>query len=537
MTRNRISSVGSTNASYDNNGNVASLVATGQQTFNRSYSYDSLNRLAAMTDTASAQACKGLSWTYDAWGSMYQQTTTSGTCAQYQASAPPNPQNRLVGAGSVTYLYDAAGNMTYDGTNTYYYDAENRLVQVNGTLGTCSTATACYLYDGEGRRIQKTVGSTTTAYIADIVTGKVIEQTNGSNTMQVGYAYMGGVPLAEYFNGTTYFFHTDHLGSTRLMTGVAQTVGQNLDYYPFGQLNPTDSGITNIEFTGDLMDPETGLDHTDFRQYAPLMGGWLTPGPAGLAAVDPTNPQSWNRYAYVLNNPLKYIDPTGLECVWDDGSYDSIDDLMSGNPASCAELGGTWIDHSFFTDFGLPDWSGAPVGDLATIASALQNGLSLVQTGQGINGWMLQQNSGNGGNWFWTFAPPIIAANNTTPAQAGTNYCQQHGQLSFNIPFTHIPVTISLSATAFFNFSTTNDVSATFPPSAGLSLDITAGAPSGFNVPVQVGVGKNASVGTFLTPNGPSRFSLSIPLSPVAGSPITVSPNVGNVCGMVNSGG
>ncbi len=83
----------------------------------------------------------------------------------------------------------------------------------------------------------------------------------------------------------------------------------------------------------------------------------------------------------------------------------------------------------------------------------------------------------------------------------------------------------------------TNDTDFTFPPSAGTSLDINVGAPEGPNIPVQVGVGKNASVGTFLTPQGSHGFSLSIPLSPVAGSRVTISPTVGNLCGLATGGG
>jgi len=50
-----------------------------------------------------------------------------------------------------------------------------------------------------------------------------------------------------------------------------------------------------------------------FRQYSSAPGRWLTPDPAGTGSVDPTNPQSWNGYAYVMNNPLHAIDPAGLD--------------------------------------------------------------------------------------------------------------------------------------------------------------------------------------------------------------------------------
>jgi RHS repeat-associated protein len=81
---------------------------------------------------------------------------------------------------------------------------------------------------------------------------------------------------------------------------------------PFGELNSTDSGISTHKFTGDERDAETSFDHTQFRQYTSQLARWITPDPAGLVAVDPGNPQSWNRYSYVLNNPLALIDPWGL---------------------------------------------------------------------------------------------------------------------------------------------------------------------------------------------------------------------------------
>ena len=59
-------------------------------------------------------------------------------------------------------------------------------------------------------------------------------------------------------------------------------------------------------------DAETGTDSFWFRQYAPNMGRWLTPDPAGLGAVDLTNPQSWNRYAYVNGDPVNAVDEDGL---------------------------------------------------------------------------------------------------------------------------------------------------------------------------------------------------------------------------------
>jgi RHS repeat-associated protein len=84
---------------------------------------------------------------------------------------------------------------------------------------------------------------------------------------------------------------------------------------PFGEQIAGASG-TSHKFTEDERDSESNLDHTLFRQYSSSLARWMHPDPAGLAAVDPTNPQSWNRYAYVLNDPTTFVDPSGLvDCI------------------------------------------------------------------------------------------------------------------------------------------------------------------------------------------------------------------------------
>lgn len=303
------------NGGATDNGNLVGLIAAGQQSFNRTYGYDSLNRLTSLSSPSDPGGCKGLSWTYDPWANRSSQTTTSGLCPQ-EPSTTFTANNQFPSAAG--YTYDSAGNMTYDGNHTYFYDAENRLAQVDGTFGTCSTATACYGYDAEGRRAQKTVSGAWFVYAHDLG-GRAVAEIEASS-WGPGYVYLGDQLLALYSNSTTYFVHPDHLGSTRLLTALDQSVVQNLDYLPFGELNSSDSGTTTHLFTGDERDAETashsggedGLDHTWFRQYSSSLGRWMHPDPAGLAAVDPSNPQSWNRYAYVINNPLAFIDPFGL---------------------------------------------------------------------------------------------------------------------------------------------------------------------------------------------------------------------------------
>lgn len=74
----------------------------------------------------------------------------------------------------------------------------------------------------------------------------------------------------------------------------------------------------------------------------------MSPDPGWYLQADVRNPQSWNQYSYVLNNPLINTDPDGRECVWDDGSYDSADDKQTGNAEGCSGQGGTYIPPANF---------------------------------------------------------------------------------------------------------------------------------------------------------------------------------------------
>ncbi len=81
-----------------------------------------------------------------------------------------------------------------------------------------------------------------------------------------------------------------------------------------------EAGTTDRSFTGKDEDTTSGMYDFLERRYNPTAGRWLSPDPAGLGAVDPTNPQTWNRYAYVMNNPLGLIDLIGEECYAGDGN-------------------------------------------------------------------------------------------------------------------------------------------------------------------------------------------------------------------------
>jgi hypothetical protein len=99
----------------------------------------------------------------------------------------------------------------------------------------------------------------------------------------------------------------------------------------------------------------------------------LSPDPSQLYYADPEDPQGLNLYSYVLNNPLSFIDPDGLECVWDDGSFDSKDDKQTGSNKSCGKAGGTWIDPKAFSTLNAGDWSDKANSTIAGIAQDLNS--------------------------------------------------------------------------------------------------------------------------------------------------------------------
>lgn len=171
-----------------------------------------------------------------------------------------------------------------------------------------------------------------------------------------------------------YFWHKDWLGSVRLASNLSsRSIYFDRGFAAFGETYDNFGNSAENSFAGDAQDLFTGLYDTPNRELSSSEGRWLSPDPSGLSAVDPSNPQSWNRYAYVLNNPLSNIDPSGLECVWDDGSYDSVDDPVTGLQSDgthpgCEGNGGQWVDHSYFKQNGLADWSGDPNSNIANYA-------------------------------------------------------------------------------------------------------------------------------------------------------------------------
>lgn len=182
--------------------------------------------------------------------------------------------------------------------------------------GIDSNATT-YTYDANGQRVRKSTGSNFTEYV--YFGGEPIAEKDQSGNW-TDYIFAGGKRIAmatgTTSSGTTYF-HSDNLGSQRLMTdssGAAVT-GTDRTYLPFGwEWNATTAG-SHYKFTGKERDTETGNDYFGARYYNSSMGRWLSPdwsaAPAPIPYADMSDPQSLNLYGYVRNRPTFSVDGDG----------------------------------------------------------------------------------------------------------------------------------------------------------------------------------------------------------------------------------
>ncbi|MDY0020137.1 MAG: RHS repeat-associated core domain-containing protein, partial [Anaerolineae bacterium] len=140
------------------------------------------------------------------------------------------------------------------------------------------------------------------------------------------YYYLGSQRVAMRQSGVLTYLHGDALGSASLATSVTGTVVSSVRYYPYGGTR-SGSMATDRRYTGQRWEASVGFYDYGARNYDPALGRFLQ---ADSIVPNPANPQSLNRYSYVLNNPLKYTDPTGhAECF--DGACNLLLHPVSGN--------------------------------------------------------------------------------------------------------------------------------------------------------------------------------------------------------------
>lgn len=319
LTSQSLGSVDSRSYAYDPAGNVTQKQGSGMA----NYSYDALDRL-----TREASAVVGqFGYNYDPNGNRLS-LFDNGETKNYAYS--PNT-NRLTQANNKDWVLDAAGNtLTKDnGKWRFEYLSSGRLFKVYKERKWVAT----YLYNAQGLRTQKTTKHGTTVYHYDMQ-GRLLAETTDRGNLIRAYVWLEDQPLvqidrhgkgeekykkAKPAKETIAYLHVDHLGTPRLATDASQQIVWRWDSDAFGAKKPDDLDddhdgdddrtiTVNLRFPGQYADKETKLFYNWNRYYDPKTGRYISSDPIGLAG-------GLNTYAYVLNNPLRYIDPTGLDAT------------------------------------------------------------------------------------------------------------------------------------------------------------------------------------------------------------------------------
>ena len=513
-----------------NNGQIQCITDSVDTGRNVSYTYDPTERLAsAVTKGSTTSPQWGLSWTYDRYGNRTAQTPTAG-------SAPMNSLSFANPGGAQTnhadnYSYDASGNMTNDGENSLVYDAENRVTSSSGSPGS-----GAYSYDGNGLRVKKVAGGTTTTVYIFSGTKVIAEYVNGvaPSSPSTEYVYAGGSMLAKIQSGAITYYHPDYL-SNRLVTNSTGGVAEQLGTYPFGEPS---YNTTNEKwlFTTYERDAESGNDYALARTYINRFGRFSSSDQMSGSIADP---QSLNHYGYVENDPINAADPSGMMMInmtgWIlgmDGGWDTFDDGSDEFQTLQIPV----VTSSFTQQFAVfGDSSNFPDGTINY--GSMQ--ISYASGGAGVENVT-----------FTFFGAPILSLGYTivgfppatpTPPKVKktknpSKTCQELAKMNASGTVFGYPATRTVSVQTGPTTESSNGDFSVGVPGVGMSLDTTINAPEGWDnafpglgaIQVNGSVGKFFSVGTFFTSTGLQGFVLSVGygLAP----PVTASMTVANVC-------
>jgi RHS repeat-associated protein len=391
------------------------------------YGYDNFNRLTSMTN-GSGQQLYGYS--YDRYGNRWAQNPLQGG---YSFSQSYNPATNRINAGTV-FTYDAAGNLTSDGSNAYTYDAEGNLIQQMG-----SGVTAKFTYDALNEQVRTDQSAPTYSVATENVfntSGQLASLWEVGGGQLLGKAYWGGTPIESYVpsKNMAYFQYRDWTGSERGITDATGTSTGVRSSLPFGDGAAMISGSrdsTYDGFTGLWDGGSSATNHAPYREYWNNAGRWLQPDPYD-GSYDFSNPQSLNRYSYVGGNPLAFTDPSGK-----DGCLAAIVGGAEGGPITegislgvCAaelfgagnllnDLIGLFSGPSFHGSLtprpqstGVPDWGNDPgsFGESLGIGNGIKTGTWGITSALGLPDAGCEFGACDGGLSSFTSAPaPAIS--------------------------------------------------------------------------------------------------------------------------------
>jgi RHS repeat-associated protein len=320
---NALAGQNGTGSTAGNSGQLMGVSGTiNGTTESASYTYDLVGRLATSNQTSNGASAQRR-FAYDRWGNRtgVWNATSGGTQIQTITLQQSGglPTNRIATVNSTSYSYDSAGNMTNDGAHSYTYDAENRVVSVDGGAAT-------YSYDQRNWRVKKSVGSGLTHYVWE--GGQVLAEHNGSTgTVIVDYIYAAGRMIAKQESGVRRYFLSDRLSVRMTLDTSGNVVGRQA-HLPFGEDFAESGTQQKHHLTSYERDAESGMDYAVNRYHNSSVGRFSSVDPIVRNIADP---QSLNRYSYVQNDPINLVDPDGrlLAVPFINFSPDLISSLQS----------------------------------------------------------------------------------------------------------------------------------------------------------------------------------------------------------------
>lgn len=250
-----------------------------------SYTHDDLVRIGS----ANCGSSWSQTFSYDAFGNISKSGTVSFQPTYSYLT------NHMTQVGSSTPTYDANGNATNDTAHTYNWDAASKPVTVDGVNLT---------YDALGRMVEQDKSGTYNQIVYTPAGGKLAIM-NGATLQKAFVPLTGGSQAVYTSTGLAYYRHSDWIGSSRFASTPTRTMYYDGAYAPFGEVY-AQTGTADLSFTGMNQDTVPNLYDFPARELNDIHGRWPSPDPASMKSVKLGDPQSWDRYAYVGNDPALF---------------------------------------------------------------------------------------------------------------------------------------------------------------------------------------------------------------------------------------
>jgi RHS repeat-associated protein len=401
--------------SYDEFGEPGSysVTAAGVTVFSLAFTRDNLGRITDKTETVVGG---NVVWhyDYDGTGRLTDVAQNGAAASHYEYDANGNRTAARYVGPVISGTYDAQDRMLTYGANTYQYaDTGDLTAKTSGAgktgyvydvMGNLRSATLPngthieYVIDGQDRRVGKKVnGALEQGFLYDGAL-QIVAELDGAGAIVSRFVYTGSgnVPAYMVRGGVEYRIVTDHLGSPRLVIDASTgEIVQRMDYDEFGNvMEDTNPGFQPFGFAGGLYDLDTGLVRFGARDYDSESGRWTAKDPIGFDGGDS------NIYAYVSNDPINYLDVSGLWTGVDDGVFfaggvavglfgQAVSDVVSGKFSGWESYGGAAAGGAFgamtMLYTGSPWAAGAANGMVANITTQGLNNLTGKQSGLDVN--------------------------------------------------------------------------------------------------------------------------------------------------------